>query len=247
MRKFIALFLALGIVSACVASQPLAPQKRANIKTIAVLSGLGDQFSLIYLAVTIFTNKTEEVTVDWRFDDAVRAMAAAKLKDHYQVVDVPYEPKDLAVPTTYEERVFGSNSAIVERLRRIIPAGQVDVVIVVAPDSIRVGTDTVLEGVGLYNRVLDYRGVSAFAVYRVLVFDGNTFETLASSKGSLPPTGIYRITTPFVRMPWRWSGAPFESLTVAQREDIHRALLDVFNRSLDRALVDASLLAGHGS
>lgn len=100
---------------------------------------------------------------------------------------------------------------------------------------------------GLYNRAVNYRGAAVFAAYRVVVFDGRTFETLATARSTLPPAGFYRITSPLVRIPWRWAGEPWSSLTDAQRGDIRKTLLELIDRTMTRALSDVSLTAGPGS
>jgi hypothetical protein len=249
MRNAIVLLLALCLMSACNTPRPLEPQKRADIRSVAVISALGDQFDLEYLGFVVFLNKSEQVTVDWKIDDHVRDMVTAKLKDRYQIVPVPYSPADVVAESSFEERTFGTTSGMVERLRKAVPPGQVDAVVFVAPYGIQTGYGVIeqLEGLGLYNRAVNYRGAAVFAAYRVVVFDGRTFETLATARSTLPPAGFYRITSPLVRMPWRWAGEPWSSLTDAQRGDMRKTLLELIDRTMTRALSDVSLTTGPGS
>lgn len=179
-------------------------------------------------------------------DDHVRDLVTAKLQGRYQIVPVGYSPADVVADTSFEEAAFGSTSAIAGRVRKVIPAGQVDAVVFIAPQIIQPAPGTIekLEGIGLYNRATNYRGAAVYAAYRIVVLDGNTFEPLASAQGTVPPTGFYRTTIPFARMPWRWTGAPWADLTAAQRDDMRRALLDLLDRSMNRALADVSLTAG---
>lgn len=146
----IAVLIALCLTSACNTPRPLEPQKRADIRSVAVISALGDQFDLEYLGFVIFLNKSEQVTIDWKIDDHVRDLVTAKLKDRYQVVPVPYSPADLVAESSFEERMFGTTSGIIERLRKTVPPGQVDAVVFVAPYVIQPGNGVLekLEGGG---------------------------------------------------------------------------------------------------
>jgi hypothetical protein len=248
MRKVIVVLLALCLTSACNMPRPLEPQKRADIRSIAVISAFGNRFDLHYIGFVVFLNNVEQVAVDWQIDDHVRGLVTAKLQDRYQIVPVPHSPADVMAGSSFEERMFGATSGMAERLRKVVPPGQVDAVVFVAPYGIQPGYGVVeqLEGMGLYNRAVNYRGAAVYAAYRVAVFDGRTFETLASARSTVPPTGFYRIMSPFVRMPWRWAGEPWETLPTAQRDDMRKALLDLLDRTLDRALADVSLTGRSG-
>lgn len=249
MRKVIVVLLALSLSSACNTPRPLEPQKRADIRSVAVVSAFSDRFELHYIGFVVFQNKIEQVTIDWQIDDHVRDLVTAKLKDRYQIVPMTYSPADVVADSSFEERMFATTSGIAERLRKVVPSGQVDAVVFVAPYGIQAGYGVIeqLEGMGLYNRAVNYRGAAVFAAYRIVVFDGRTFETLASARSALPPAGFYRITSPLVRVPWRWAGEPWETLTAAQRDDMRKTLLDLIDRTMNRALADVSLTAGSGS
>lgn len=112
-RSFVALVVALYLVGAPARADN--EQIIANIKTIGIVSALGDKLHHVYVGSTAFTNEQASADMsDWKVDDLVIAEFKAALGARYDVRAMTYNKEDF-VPGWREfpaDEVFDVESRI---------------------------------------------------------------------------------------------------------------------------------------
>ena len=151
----------------------------AQVKTIGIISALGDTLHHVYVGATAFTNDTEgsEEIADWKLDDTVIAEFTSQLAGRFDVRPVTYSRSDFsaAASGTHSERDFG------ERIGRTKPDGSAayDAYIIVRNienNDFVARTNQHLFGPGLYRRHGIFGGNmdAVFVSCDVTIVDGHT-------------------------------------------------------------------------
>ncbi len=208
-----------------------------HIKSAVIVTSYTDTVHLKFLpffAFTAFeTTNDQFVKVDWGVDSHVRTRLAERLTGKCEVKTINYNPADLARTDKAEPM-----SRIVERLKRVVPAGQADIIIFVDSSSVpfdklnREEKKIANLGIGLvggYNPTgKDGRIVHAFVRGFVFVLDGRTFETIAYRAGTISRSG-HDVPPPIERLPFTYRGGGWAELGEEQRTQLR----DIIFRMLD--------------
>ncbi len=231
-RKVLALPLALA-ASGCVATRlELPPMSEERIKSVVILTSFGNTVHLKRIppspdriSVKIDNQFAE---VNWDVDNHVRSRLAERLMGKCEVKTVNYNPADLF------------SDAIVDRVRRIVPTGLADAIIVVS--SLRPKFDEraleklwfALIGSGLVAEN-DPRlaGVDtlAFARSYVYVHDGRTFEVIATRVGT-NKRSEHDVLFPVEPLPFSYTGGGWVQLSQDQRTQLRDAILRILDQTV---------------
>src|SRR5689334_8055975 len=93
MLKHVAALLLFAMAALSGASA--ADRDLSGIKSIAVISALGDRLHHVYIGSTAFTNKdSDEDMSDWKLDEFVISEFAAQLTGRFEVKPVTYNKSD---------------------------------------------------------------------------------------------------------------------------------------------------------
>jgi hypothetical protein len=147
-----------------------------NVRRVAVISALGDRFTVKKLGMTIFNNDERDFPIDaWGIDDAVVTTVRG-------VVDKRFEVR----PVTYQRSAFfvseNSGSAVVDAVRSQVAAQDIDAFIVVTKGSSRIGdSNTFVSGLGIFEGdSLVMHTSNVYAIYWVTVVDGHRFTVIGN-------------------------------------------------------------------
>jgi len=193
MKRAVPLLTVLAFLLAACAGPGLAPERAAGIKSVALVSGLGDEITLRYIGSAVVLGDEERRTaVDWPLNESVLAALSRSLSPRYEIRSLQYDKFSFNDRTTLAERTVGSSERLTRYLRGLAPPGFVDAYVVVTETAW--GGDPIthsglpVAGLGLYARrdVLGGLAVATYTAYDIHVVDGRSFEELASAPASIP-------------------------------------------------------------
>jgi hypothetical protein len=249
MKKIAVLCLVL-VISAC-RTAPVSSDSAANIKSIGVVSAIGDTLTFTVVGTTVFTNDTTASPIEnWGIDDFIVGSITKTLKGGYDVRPVSYDKIPFlnwngpGPPITGND--FGEFGNIV---RSAVGSQNLDAYVVVVNYSARdqIGdTNQSLYGLGLYRRnFLGARKVSVYAAYQVVIVDGHTFEVIGHTPGLLPARGELGLPTDkiaFLRVHSDWWADSLDAMSDKQKQQLEVGLKKLLDQSLNKALGDLKLL-----
>jgi hypothetical protein len=183
MRRLLTAFLLSAVLTGCVQRPP--PERLAAIRTIGVVSALGDQLQLKTIGFTVFGNDVNTMPIDsWRIDERVVAQAAAVLAPRFEATRAAYRPGAFTPDNVAigEPKLFSGRRTVAEALRQELGARGLDAYLVVLPDAAQFGlTNQQTSGLGIVETTGPF-GLSRrdwlYARYTVGLYDGRTLERL---------------------------------------------------------------------
>ncbi len=239
MKNVIAMLLAL-FLAAC--ALPVPSEKLSGIKSVAVISAIGDTITFQDIGTTVFENNNVAASIGaWGIDDFVSETASARLQGRYDVRRLSYDRSAF---------LTASRAALGDTVRSAGGTQQpVDAYVVV--EKIRTGdvigqTNQPLEGIGLYRRnFLGIKIVAVYAAYRVAVVDGHSFEVIGSAEGRVPNRGqlvFKEDKTAYQKVRRTLWAASLDAMPDSQKIQLESTLKDLIARSLANALSDLKLV-----
>jgi len=220
-----------------------APDEYAHIRTVAVVSALGN--IPMRGGGEHGWRQRADVTIpgDWAIDDFVTTLVADALRYRFQVLRVPSGPG--AARDLLAALALSPFDGFQERVKAKPLALSVDAYIVVYPVTVEVSGEQ-WEGLALtHSGGLFRRGRTfASAAYAVAVYDARTGGRIgygtARSPDAGPPPALLTVETCDNEI---WASRP-DKLTPAQQLEINDAFRALIARSLPAALQDAGLIGG---
>jgi hypothetical protein len=249
-RSFPAVLLLLA-VTAC-AAQPAAPTRDAGIRTIGIVSSIGDTVAYQRVgAVPSHSETTAGDTSSWQLDDYVADVIKTKLAVRYTIAPVAVDHAALRRPRKEDDPLATeSGPTVTERLQSALKPGTapVDAYLVVsiatAKDFIG-GTNHNLTGLAIYRRAGS--GLQIYAVCDLALIDAHSFQTIDSASLRLERDRMFGGTVSTVERAYtrldrslehqtRW-----DQFTASQQLLIDDAFKDLLRNSLDYTLRDMKL------
>jgi hypothetical protein len=237
----IRLLLVIGffsLVSALQAADEVAP----TIKSVGVISAIGDTLTKKKVALMVFGNTEEVESIeDWRLDEYVAAEMAAQLAGRYQIKPVTYAKSDFLAK---QDGIFADSDFDGEERIRLVqpgPGGAPDAYITVTKafsSDFIARTNQHLFGVGLFQRTGGSPRVQAlFVCYEVNVIDGRTLKYMTDRypRGALDfgVTGDYdRAAMKVVENRWSDGFVMTTEQRAQTRDDIKALIKGAVSRSL---------------
>lgn len=243
MRRRVILGLACAIASlvlgAAAAFETRATKLQA-IKTVGIVSAIGEELSLTQAGLTGLGNAGQNVSISaWGLDELIVQQATKLLGGRYRVQPVSY--RRAAFAAIRDSAVAPVNllrsDPFKELVRSDVAPQGLDAYIVITRARSKLGNGRNVEGVGLaeYRTLLADYGL-IHALYEVRVIDGKTFDVIEKRAAApLDNTGTVRIAGPSGPMDGTYSGS-------ASSERLHAAVTDLIVRSLPVTLGDMHLI-----
>ena len=215
----------------------LSPQDLARIRTVAIISAVGESFAFERVRPSAFAwfappdTRYLEIS-DWKIDDEVTRAAAALLSKRVTIKKVFFERAD-----------FGTwNYAILrQNIFKLNGDPGIDAYVLILRDwrYDAIGHSVHdLQGLGLYRRDApsgeNPEGV--YACYRIVVIDANTGAIFASREAAMPDGSLPWMQTPAAL----WPKTP-NDLTDAQRKTLSADLAALIAKTLPRAMAEIKL------
>lgn len=220
-------------------SKPDAAAAAQHGPCIGVIPRVGDVFAVKKIGLTVFNNEYSEVPIEsWGLDDLVVARVRAAAGTRFAVRRIAYASdafQDFDHPEKHVPRYFDEGlKTVMETITRSDQCERYFLVLKGAAEF--GGTNQIIKGIGIVNR--GFAALSAtylHAFSSIMVFDGRTYETLKTGRGSLDdPVGssIFGVLRgPGYRLKdFSWPPTPD---AIAGLRDPTRALLP---ESLDKVL-----------
>jgi hypothetical protein len=238
------IILCVGVLAFLAASDAAAFETRATrlqaIKTVGVISALGDEMSVTRAGLTALNTPGQSVSIrSWGLDELVVRQATALLNERFRVQPVSY-PRD-AFAAIRESAVVPVNLARGDPFKAMVrtdvsPTG-LDAYVVISRAKSKLGSGRNVQGVGFaeYRTLLaTYRVIHA--LYEVRMIDGKTFDVIEKRVAS--PLG--NIETVRLQGPSQLVDGSFDG--PAGIETLRAAVVDLITRSLPLTLGDMHLV-----
>jgi len=240
-------FLWIGLAAACVALGAAAAfETRASriqaIKTVGIVSAIGDEMSLTQAGLTGLGNSAQSVSISaWGLDELIVQQTTRLLAGRYRVQPVTY--RRAAFAAIRDSVVTPVNllrsDPFKELVRSDITPQGLDAYIVITRARSKLGNGRSVEGVGFaeYRTLLANYGL-IHALYEVRLIEGKSFDVIEKRAAApLDNTGTVRIGGP--------SGQVDDTFDVpAANERLRAAIADLITRSLPVTLGDMHLIDG---
>jgi hypothetical protein len=214
-------------------------QKLRSVKTIGIISAIGDQFTLARAGLTGLGNSSRSVSIaSWGLDDLIAQRVGEALSIRFQVQPVTYRRATFAA---IQESVI----AAVDLVRgdpfknlvkaEVSPQGLDAYIVITKAKAGFGGGDRKVEGVGLitYSTVLESFSL-LHALYEIRVIDGRTFDVIEKlAAGPFDDASSVRLAGPSLVI-----DATFDQ----PDETLHRATVDLLIGSLPNTLSNLHLV-----
>ena len=232
-----ALRLALLCLLLCAAASagvgaPASPKSK-GMRSVGIVSAIGDKFYVRKIGLMAFGNDTKEFPIDsWRVDDLVVSKARGLLSKSYDVRTVTYRRAAIAAAPI-------SRSGLGDTLRAEVSPQGLDAYLVVTKIPVQYGgTNQSISGLGIVEGPFDHYFI--YAILRVVLVDGREFSTIAQSIAALPgdkPCNSI-IAKPFIcganrEVDKTWWPA---SLNAASNQKLKGAMVEFIDKSLPNTL-----------
>jgi hypothetical protein len=219
----------------------------SGIKTIGIISAVGDTFTFAQSGLTGLDNTPRSFPVEaWGLDEQIVARATAVLGQRFQVRTVTYERELFSAP----ERVSSIPGAdlvredpLKELVRSHVSPQGLDAYVVITKATLKYGTRGVaVNGIGLIrHRALLESSAMVHALYVIRVIDGHSFRTIdRKSAGPVDNSSMVRLSGPSRR----FDAAELPPIAdPLQNQSLKAAVSDLIDRSLEPTLRDLRLTA----
>ena len=218
--------------------------KLQTIKTVGIISAVGDEMSFASAGLTGLNNRSQSFPIgSWGLDDLIVRQATTALNGRFQVQPISYNRAAFAA--VKDSPVAPVNLVRGDPFKKLVqtevsPQG-LDAYIVITKAKSNFGRGArKVEGIGFvtYGTVLaSYNQIHA--LYEIRVFDGKTFDVI--EKRIAPPLDDaveVKLPGPTRQVDDSYSPGTGEPV---RNENLHRAITDLIVRSLSTTLSDMHL------
>ena len=230
--------LLLAVLLLCGGAGPMmTTEKIAAIRRVAVMSAVGDKFTVRKSRMTVFANDEKEFPIDaWGIDQFVVTKVRSVLAGRFAVRPVAYD-KSAFLQARNED-------AIAAGVRAQAKAADIDAYIVVTRAATQFGnTNQSLQGLGILEKGALSAYFFVYALYQVTVVDGHSFTVIANSPAILVSQDTV-LATMSIRGPAREVDASWMPATLDAAHNIRlkSAITELLDRNLPRTIEKMRLL-----
>ena len=209
----------------------------ADIKTIGLVSAIGNELLLRHLGGTRFSQSENALPIpDWQVDRDVEKIARSALGKRFTIKDIDFDRAALA-----QARFLDGDGKWVSAVPALKPSQDVDAYVVILKHPLRLGR-SVFDGagVGVWNHSLPAarEETAIFANYAIALVDARTLELIVGLVGtmdtSVPIRKPYKLIDNGL---WRAS-APLSSETSSE---VQETLTSLFANSVPETLLRLQL------
>ena len=206
--------------------------KLQSVKTVGIISAIGDQFTFAKAGLTGLDNSPRSGPIaSWGLDDLMVQQVGEALSIRFQVQPVTYPRAIFA--TTQESAITAVNLVRGDPFKKLVqtevsPQGLDAYIVITKAKAYFGGGSRKVEGIGLirYSTILESFDL-LHALYEIRVVDGKTFDIIEKLAAG-PFDNASNVTLPG---PSRLVEESFDE----QDENLRRAIVDLIMRSLPNA------------
>lgn len=220
---------------------PALAAERAPIKTIGIVSDVGDKVHHKHIGFMVFSNKdTVHDVPDWAIDAHITTALSNGLKERYELKPVDF-PRGTIAPALDDP--FDAPDPEDTMRANAKPAGgaSVDAYVVAWPTLDNVyGTNQHVQGIGLLTR--GGRAMLYLAV-RVTLLDGRTFEEIDSCGARIRDRSFWNPDESTMNKAPEFEDAEsFDALTPEQKQTMQTGLKQMLTDGMNYCLRDLKLV-----
>jgi hypothetical protein len=238
-RRAFALGVAIvaSIVASAVAARDLPP-----IKTVGVVSDVGDKIRLQHIGFMVFSNKLTPVDVpEWGMDAHITGVIESALRERFAIAAVDF-PRGEIAPDLGGFALFGGPSPKDNMRAKAKPAGAepIDAYIVVWPNRRNVyPTNQQVEGIGLLTQGKRAR---LYISLIVTLLDGQTFKEIDVCAAKVRPTSFGDPGASYMTDANDLYAESFDELTAEQKQKLEQGLKAMLTDGTNFCLRDLKLV-----
>jgi hypothetical protein len=213
--------------------------KLQSVKTVGIISAIGDQFTFEKAGLTGLDNSPRSGPIaSWGLDDLMAQQVTDALSIRFQMQPVTYPRATFA--TTRESAITAVNLVRGDPFKKLVqtevsPQGLDAYIVITKAKAYFGGGSRKVEGIGLirYSTILESFDL-LHALYEIRVVDGKTFDIIEKlAAGPLDNASTVRLPGPSLMLDTGFD----------ERDDnLHRAVADLVVRSLPNTLTDMHLI-----
>jgi len=229
--------LAVLLLGGCAPARVLAPENTQGIRRVAVISAIGDKFSVRKIGFTIFGSDLKTFPIDaWGIDPFVVNKVRSVLAGRFDVRPFAYQREAFTTAGTFDK--------IADAVRAQAASTDIDAYIVVSKGSGRAAnTKQNIYGLGILEEHTGLGPASwwVFALYWITVVDGHSFAVIASAP-AIPLDQIKMLAQ--VKGPSRQVDESWMPTTLAapQNMQLKSAITELLDRNLPGTIDSLKLL-----
>ena len=215
--------LAVLLLCGC-APTTVAPEQMHAIRRVAVISAVGDKFTVQKLSLNLFEGKQRTIPIGaWGIDQFVVKKVGSVLAGRFEVRPLAYQP----VPEANDVAV-----KIVEGVRAQSAPTDIGAYIVVTKSMTEDNSNQRYYGLGIVDHALFGHRVELYVLYDMTVVDGNDLSVITSTQKFLAPGPL--LAPQPTNIAWReldesWMPA---TLDAAQNMRLKGAVTELLDRNL---------------
>jgi hypothetical protein len=230
MRRIVPACLLL-VLSACVGVAPSVE----GVRTIGIVSAIGDKFYLRKVGLTVFGNESQEMAIDaWGIDDLMTARIRAVLAARFDVR-----------PVTYRRAVFAAfpdhTSILAQQFHSDVVRAEVsqqglDAYLVVLKSERQFSqTNQILEGLGMVESGLFEKYAYMHAYYEIDFVDGREYRTKSRTISIIPGQHQFGdiMGSPYRKVDTAWWPSTRDA---ASNQRLKGAIVELIDQSLPDTL-----------
>ncbi|HVJ51315.1 MAG TPA: hypothetical protein VM689_02570 [Aliidongia sp.] len=198
MLKLLSSVFALLLVAACTSSlSPLGPSRPTNVKTIGIVSLVGDSIELTSSGfVGVGADFDRAFVPNWRFREQIEQMAAGDLAPAYSAVPVSFDPA--AYRRFVDPNKAPDPDALKKGLQAALANGNTaDAYLVIVPSTLR---DPIFEslsdltGIGIFHwtALISADTAFPFVICDMMLIDAHNFRTISSMQMKVSPKDSFK-------------------------------------------------------
>ena len=183
MKRVLGLIVLLALAGGLAACMtPTVPPERASaIRSVALVSALGDEIHFQHVGLTVFTNDLQVSKPGWQLDEYVTELLRARLGARYEIKPLVYD----------KNPIVASEPLTVRGVRETVQRGSADAIVLVSPTAwgdVIYRTNQSIGGIGVFTRgfINEYQSGHAYAAYQITIIDGKSLEVIASQRATIP-------------------------------------------------------------
>ncbi len=237
-------------LSGCVADHRPPPDRLAEIKTIGVISAIGDRLTFETIGASVFGNVEVTEPVEWGIDQDVAGRIAAALPKRYTIAPVSYDAAAFDKIAWADESApaAGFRDTARRRVEDVLraaasPQGLDAYIVVTKATSAYAGGHQILRGLGLVRgEGAATHALAAYAIYDLSLIDGSKHVVIGRARASLPRATGFRLVQGAYREVGDALWAPsLAALPAPQQRRLRQTLLELIDQSIPLALAALGL------
>lgn len=218
-------------------ARPPDTRPYGEIKSIAVISTIGDDLVLQHFGDSYITSSTEHLNIDdWRLDEAIEAQARDAIGTQFTIKNVAVDMSQLRQAGLVDDKLSYNPD-----LRGLTATEDVDAYLVFLKHRFQFrGSNTQGKGAGIVRFASLFSGVTnVFAYYDVALVDAHSLKVIRASSAVIDPS--FTNASPSTSVESALWPASAKQMTAQQKEKVRALISGFLSQSVKETLLRLNL------